>query len=109
MSAKEGQLMRTDVQIVQKRLPSPPLFRQIRVTGIGGVLFATAAVMIGIYWPSHGWSGTDLPKVNHAVELRDAAREDALIIAVTRDGKVFFRSAQVNPSDLPRQIRDCLN
>jgi biopolymer transport protein ExbD/biopolymer transport protein TolR len=50
-----------------------------------------------------------LPRVNHVTELRDASRDDAMIITLTRDGKIFFQKDQVLEVELPNLIRDSLN
>lgn len=52
--------------------------------------------------------GPDLPRVDHPVSMPGASREDAMIVVVTRDGKTYFGSEQLNPDDLPRKIADRL-
>ena len=47
---------------------------------------------------------TDLPKVSHPVWARGAARDDATIVMVTRDGKTFFGSDQVMPEQLGEKL-----
>ncbi len=37
-----------------------------------------------------------------------AAREDAMRVTITRDGKVYFGAEQVRSSDLPQKISDRL-
>jgi len=41
----------------------------------------------------------DLAKVNNPQAMPDADKEDALLVAVTRDGKIFFGSDQVAGAD----------
>jgi biopolymer transport protein ExbD/biopolymer transport protein TolR len=48
----------------------------------------------------------DLAKTNNPIQMPDADKEDALIVAVQRDGKVFFDTAQVNPETLTDKIKD---
>ena len=50
----------------------------------------------------------ELPRASHSVPLDSAIREDALIVAVGRDGHVFFGSSRVNPADLSSKIREGL-
>jgi biopolymer transport protein ExbD len=50
--------------------------------------------------------GYDLAKVDSPVSMRGADREDALLVGIGRDGKVFFASDLVRPSDLPPRIRE---
>ncbi len=42
---------------------------------------------------------------NHAVLMSDADREDALIVAVMRDGKIFFGTQQVSAGDLGEKLK----
>lgn len=55
----------------------------------------------------HGTS-TDLSKVDHPVSMPGADREDAMIVNVTRDGKIYFAVDRVNPADLCQKITDRL-
>jgi len=48
----------------------------------------------------------DLAKTNNPIQMPDADKEDALIVAVQRDGKVFFDTAQVSPETLTDKIKD---
>jgi biopolymer transport protein ExbD len=54
--------------------------------------------------PSHGVS-VDLPSARTAKLQPGAVREDAIRIAVARDGRCFFRSTTAEPEDLPDLIR----
>ncbi|HEY5163966.1 MAG TPA: ExbD/TolR family protein [Terriglobales bacterium] len=50
----------------------------------------------------------DLAKTNNPSQMPDAEKEDALLIAVTRDGKVYFISDQIAPDQLTNKIKDKL-
>jgi biopolymer transport protein ExbD len=52
--------------------------------------------------------GIDLPKVNRTAAETRAIREDALFVAVTRDGTVWFDQNKVRIADLHAKIRDRL-
>ena len=43
----------------------------------------------------HGVS-VDMAQVNNPEQMPDADKEDALLVAVMRDGKVFFGTDQIN-------------
>jgi biopolymer transport protein TolR len=49
-----------------------------------------------------------LPKVLHPIPMPGADREDAMMLMITRDGKVYFGSDQINVADLPAKIQDRL-
>jgi biopolymer transport protein ExbD len=50
----------------------------------------------------------ELAKASHAIPMPGAAREDALIVAIQRDGKIFFDTTQVGPEDLAAKVKDRL-
>jgi biopolymer transport protein TolR len=58
--------------------------------------------------PPHG-AGVDLSKVWHPVGMWRADREDALIIEISRDGKVFFRNEMVAPNELAARVEEGLS
>jgi biopolymer transport protein TolR len=51
-------------------------------------------------------AGVALFKSVHSRLQPRAIREDAMRVAVTRDGKLFFGSRRVSPEELPEQIRN---
>lgn len=71
------------------------------------VVFVLLIVFTTMPTPLHG-TYADLPKVDHPVSMRGADREDAMKVFVLRDGKVYFGSEQVDPTDLPERIADRL-
>ncbi|MBV9340364.1 MAG: biopolymer transporter ExbD [Acidobacteria bacterium] len=48
----------------------------------------------------------DLAKVNNPMQMPDADKEDALIVAVMRNGDVFFGSDRIQPDQLTNKIKD---
>ena len=50
----------------------------------------------------------DLAAVDHAKPMPGAVREDALLITVTRDGRIFYGTQQMQSGDLPTEIQDAL-
>src|SRR3982751_5624176 len=53
----------------------------------------------------HGVS-VDLAKVNNPEAMPDADKEDALLVAVMRDGKVFFGNDQIPVDQLTSKVKD---
>ena len=50
----------------------------------------------------------DMAKVNNPEQMPDADKEDALLVAVMRDGKVFFGTDPIKVDDLTQKIKDRL-
>jgi biopolymer transport protein TolR len=50
----------------------------------------------------------ELPQAAAAVVMEDASKEDAIVVAVTRDGKTFLGGDQVSPTELGQRITDKL-
>src|SRR6201987_3537578 len=48
----------------------------------------------------------DLAKLNNPEQMPDADKEDALLVAVMRDGRVFFGNDQIAPDQLTNKIKD---
>jgi biopolymer transport protein ExbD len=53
----------------------------------------------------HGAS-VDMAKTNNPRVMQDADREDAVLISVTRDGKVYFDTSQISPDQLTQKVTD---
>jgi biopolymer transport protein TolR len=50
----------------------------------------------------------DMAKVNNPEAMPDADKEDALLVAVMRDGKIFFGTDPIKVEDLTQKIKDRL-
>jgi biopolymer transport protein ExbD/biopolymer transport protein TolR len=50
----------------------------------------------------------DMAVVNNPREMQDADKDDAVIVAVTRDGSIFLGSTQVHKEDITGQVKDRL-
>jgi len=48
----------------------------------------------------------NLAQAANPVPMADADREDALIVAVMRDGKIFFDTQQVSPEELTNKVKE---
>ena len=50
----------------------------------------------------------DMAKVNNAQDMQDADKDDAIILAVTRDGKMYLGSTQVGLDDITTRVKDLI-
>ena len=73
------------------------------------VMAITVAILLLIYLtipPPHESSGLDLPRVDHPTRMSDASEADAMVVAITRDQKVYFGIEQVTTIQLAPKIRE---
>ncbi|MFZ0636651.1 MAG: biopolymer transporter ExbD [Candidatus Acidiferrales bacterium] len=50
----------------------------------------------------------DMAKVQNPEDMKDADRDDAILIAVTRDGRYFLGTTQVSLDDITSKVKDLL-
>jgi biopolymer transport protein ExbD len=48
----------------------------------------------------------DMANVNNPRDMKDADKDDAIVVAVTRDGKIYLGNTALNKEDLTGQIKD---
>lgn len=75
---------------------------------MGLVVFVVLIIfMVAPTHPHHGL-GPDLPQVLHPVVMPGAARDDAMKVTITRDGKIYFGSEQIDSGNLSAKIQERL-
>jgi biopolymer transport protein ExbD/biopolymer transport protein TolR len=48
----------------------------------------------------------DMARTDTAKDMQDADKDDAIVVAVTRDGNIFLGNNQVQKADLQGQVKD---
>ena len=87
---------------------APAVVNDINVTPMVDVMLVLLIIfMVVTPMLQHGVP-VDMAKVNNPEQMQDADKEDALLVAVTRDNKVFFGTDVVAPADLTQKIKDRL-
>jgi len=51
----------------------------------------------------------DLTPAQNSRDMQDADKDDAIVVAVTRDGRIYLGSTKVEKDDLTGQIKDRLS
>ncbi len=49
-----------------------------------------------------------LVKTKNPIPMQAADKSDAILVVVTRDGRTFLNTTQMNPDDLPSKVKDLL-
>lgn len=80
----------------------------INVTPMVDVMLVLLIIFMVITPMLQNKVNVDLVKSENAIAMPDADHEDAVVVAVTRDSKVFLGQNQVSLSDLGPKVNDLL-
>jgi biopolymer transport protein TolR len=93
---------------IAKRDVSKNVSSNINVTPMVDVMLVLLIIFMVITPMLQNKVAIDMAKVDNAVAMPDADKEDAIVVAVTRDGGVFLGQDKVAPSELGRKVLDKL-
>ena len=48
----------------------------------------------------------DMARANNAVEMQDADKDDAVVVAITRDGHIFLGKSAINKEEITAEVKD---
>jgi len=91
---------------INKRDEGKKVNSNINVTPMVDVMLVLLIIFMVITPMLNNKVNVDLPKVNAATIMDAANKEDAITVAVTRDGKTFLGGDQVSLPDLGTKIAD---
>ena len=91
-----------------KRNEGAKVNSDINVTPMVDVMLVLLIIFMVITPMLQKGVSVDLAKVNSPEAMPDADKEDALIVAVMRDGKVYFGNDQISPDQLTGKVKDKL-
>ena len=55
----------------------------------------------------HGTS-VNMAKATNTRDMQDADKEDAVLLAITRDGKIFLQTDQIQPDQITTKVKDMI-
>jgi biopolymer transport protein ExbD len=89
---------------------APPPVSDINVTPMVDVMLVVLIIFMVITPMLNKGANVDLAKARNPIVMADADKEDAVIVAVTRDGQVFLSPGlqKVNTEDLAPKVKDLL-
>ncbi len=86
----------------------PPPMADINVTPMVDVMLVMLIIFMVITpMLQHGVS-VDMVKAKNPVAMQGADKEDAVLIAVTREGRTYLGTTQMKAEDLPPKVKDLL-
>ena len=91
-----------------KKRAAPPPVADINVTPMVDVMLVLLIIFMVITPMLSKGVSVDMVKTKNPIAMHEADKSDAVLVAVTRDGKVFLGSNQILPEDLPPKVKDLL-
>ena len=92
----------------EKKHKAPPPVADINVTPMVDVMLVMLIIFMVITPMLSKGVSVDLVKTQHPISMQAADKSDAIVCAVTRDGKSYLNTTQMQPEDLPAKVKDLL-
>jgi biopolymer transport protein ExbD/biopolymer transport protein TolR len=93
--------------VIMKHGAAPPV-SDINVTPMVDVMLVMLIIFMVITPMLSKGVSVDLVKTKNPIPMQAADKSDAILVAVTRDGKTYLNTTQMVPSDLPSKVKDLL-
>jgi biopolymer transport protein ExbD len=87
---------------------APPVVNDINVTPMVDVMLVLLIIFMVITPMLTKGAQVENAKTKNAIAMHDADKEDAILVAITKDGRFFLSpgNAQFHLEDLPGKVRD---
>src|SRR5438309_1356102 len=92
----------------EKKHKAPPPVADINVTPMVDVMLVMLIIFMVITPMLSKGVSVDLAKTKNPIPMQAADKSDAIICAVTRDGKTYLNTTQIPAEDLPPKVKDLL-
>ncbi len=91
---------------IAKRNEGAKVNSTINVTPMVDVMLVLLIIFMVITPMLQKGISVDLAKTNNPVQMPDAEKEDALLVAINREGKIFFGNDKINADELTAKVKD---
>lgn len=79
---------------------------RINVTPMVDVMLVMLIIFMVITPLLHPGPWVQLVRANNALQMPDADKDDAVLVAINKEGQVFLGDEKINPAELTQKIRD---
>lgn len=91
-----------------KKMKAPPPVADINVTPMVDVMLVMLIIFMVITPMLSKGQSVDMVKTKNPQDMQAADKTDAVILAVTRDGRTFLNTTSLAPDQLPQKVKDLL-
>jgi biopolymer transport protein ExbD/biopolymer transport protein TolR len=85
---------------------APPVMATPNVIPMADIMLVLLIIFMVVTPMLQKGVSVDMAKVNNAEDMQNADKDDAIILAVTRDGKMYLGSKQVVLSEITTAVKD---
>ena len=93
---------------LSKRNEGAKINSDINVTPMVDVMLVLLIIFMVVTPMLQKGISVDMAPVNNPEQMPDADKEDALLVSITKDGKVYFGSDQIQVDALTQKVKDRL-
>src|ERR1700690_2131805 len=90
------------------KFKAPPPVADINVTPMVDVMLVLLIIFMVITPMLSKGVSVDLAKTRNPIAMQAADKSDAVVVAITRDGKAFLNTTMIKPEDLAPKVKDFL-
>ena len=87
---------------------APPVTSDINVVPMADIMLVLLIIFMVVTPMLQKGFSVDMAKAELAMDMPNADKEDAIVIAVSRDGKIYLGSEQIDLENLKNDIQDTL-
>lgn len=87
---------------------APPVVSDINVIPMADVMLVMLIIFMVVTPMLSKGVSVEMVRTRNPITMQAADRDDAVLIAVTREGRVFLGTTQMNPDELPQKVKDLL-
>ena len=81
---------------------------EINVTPMADVMLVLLIIFMVVTPMLQKGQTVDLSKTKNPVDMKEADRDDAVLVTITRDGKLYLAQSRVNIDELATKVNDLL-
>ncbi|MDX2269327.1 MAG: biopolymer transporter ExbD [Bryobacter sp.] len=93
--------------MARRKIPPPPV-SDINVTPMVDVMLVLLIIFMVITPMLQKGVTVDKVKSKYSISMKDADKEDAILISVTRSGDTYLGTTRMSPDQMPTKIKDML-
>jgi biopolymer transport protein ExbD/biopolymer transport protein TolR len=91
-----------------KQFHAPPPVADINVTPMVDVMLVMLIIFMVITPMLSKGVSVEMVKTKNPIPMQAADKSDAVVVAVTRDGKTFLGTTQTAPADMIQKVKDLI-